>query len=231
MKQSAILLTVIVLFINIDKGFCQNKTIYEVIATEVIQVSSYTYLLVKGKSTKMWLVVPKFEAVVGEKYYYKGGMLMSNFKSKELNRTFESVLFLETISPNKVDLAIKSYQHNNKNSKKESNSTPIKITEIIAPISNGITVAELLKNKNIYKGKSVILKGKVTKYTPKIMYKNWFHLQDGTEYNDVFEITITTNAQLKVDDIVVIKGIVSLDKDFGYGYQYKIIIENAVIIE
>ncbi|MCF6307579.1 MAG: hypothetical protein L3J09_06465 [Flavobacteriaceae bacterium] len=233
MKQTAILLTAMVFFFNIENGFSQNKTIYEVTATEVIQVSSYTYLLVKGKNTKMWLVVPKFEAKVGEKYYYKGGMLMSNFNSKELNRTFENVLFLENISPSKIDLEIKTYKHNSKNnnSKKDTNKKLKKISEKIPPISNGISISELLKNKHLYKGKTVIIKGKVTKYTPKIMYKNWFHLQDGTEYNDVFEITVTTNAQLKVGDIVTVKGTITLNKDFGYGYLYKIILENAVIIE
>lgn len=63
------------------------------------------------------------------------------------------------------------------------------------------------------------------------MRKNWVHIQDGTEYNDEFDLTLTTNNLVKVGDIITIEGKVFLNRDFGYGYFYNVIIENALLIE
>ena len=69
------------------------------IVQEVLQVSSYTYLYVlEEDETKRWLAVPTIEAKLGEIYYYKGGMVMPNFKSAELNKSFDAVVFLSNIT-------------------------------------------------------------------------------------------------------------------------------------
>ena len=68
------------------------------IVQEVLQVSSYTYLNVLEDGEKKWIAVPTIDAKLGEIYYYKGGMAMPNFQSTELNRTFDSVLFLGSIT-------------------------------------------------------------------------------------------------------------------------------------
>ena len=115
----------------------------------------------------------------------------------------------------------------------EAPKTPViekKDTKIEA-ISDGITIAELMENKEKYAGKEVKLKGKVTKYNPAIMNANWFHMQDGTDFEGEFDLTVTTSAEVKLDQIVTIKGMVTLNKDFGAGYFYAIIIEQAEIIK
>ena len=66
---------------------------------EVQQVGSYTYLLVKGKGPEYWVAVPTIDASPGETYSYQGGMMMKDFYSQELDRTFEEVLFLEALFP------------------------------------------------------------------------------------------------------------------------------------
>ena len=62
------------------------------------------------------------------------------------------------------------------------------------------------------------------------MGKNWFHIQDGTTNNGDFDLTITSAAEVKVGDIVTIEGVVALKKDFGAGYSYEVIIEEAKLI-
>jgi hypothetical protein len=64
------------------------------VVSEVIHTTSYTYLKVKEASAEIWLAIPKKEVKVGETISFQNPMEMKNFKSKELNRTFESVFFL-----------------------------------------------------------------------------------------------------------------------------------------
>jgi len=63
------------------------------------------------------------------------------------------------------------------------------------------------------------------------MGKNWLHLHDGTgsaakKDND---ITVTTSGLAAVGDVVLVKGVVHLDRDFGAGYTYSVIIEDAKV--
>ena len=62
------------------------------------------------------------------------------------------------------------------------------------------------------------------------MNVNWLHMQDGTEFNGEFDLTVTTAATAQIGDVVTLKGTVTLNKDFGAGYFYTIIIENATLI-
>lgn len=101
----------------------------------------------------------------------------------------------------------------------------------IEKAEGGITIAELLENKKDLSGKTVKVKGKVTKVNPEIMGKNWIHLQDGTIYEGEFDLTVTSDIIPETGSIVTIEGKVALDKDFGYGYTYPIMLEEAKIIQ
>ncbi|MCF6352598.1 MAG: hypothetical protein L3J06_06275 [Cyclobacteriaceae bacterium] len=94
-----------------------------------------------------------------------------------------------------------------------------------------ITIAELFANKNNYANKTVKIKGEVKKYNSKIMSKNWIHLQDGTEHSGENDLTITSQMEVKTGDIVTFEGKIILDKDFGSGYFYKIIMEDGKVVE
>lgn len=232
MERLKITQIIIVLTIFSTFGFSQTpeSQYQEVKVLEVLQVNSYTYLYVKEDTNNKWLAVPSIDVEIGETYFYKGGLEMPNFTSKELNRTFESVRFLGSISKSPVEEKKSSFQHSsNIESKKSSNPINEKLSVKLGPVDDGISIAELFKNKKSYEGKSVKIKGKVTKFNAQIMSKNWIHLQDGTENNGEFDLTVTTNAEVEVGDIITVEGKVYLDRDFGYGYFYNIIIENAVI--
>ena len=76
-----------------------------------------------------------------------------------------------------------------------------------------------------------ILRGKVVKFSPEIMGKNWIHLRDGSgtaaaKNND---LVLTTKDQAKIGAVVTVKGILRTDKDFGHGYAYEVIIEDASV--
>jgi hypothetical protein len=90
-----------------------------------------------------------------------------------------------------------------------------------------IKIADLLANKKSYSGKTIKVKGSVTKFNPEIMGKNWVHIQDGTEFNGEFDLTITTDAKASIGETTTFEGTITLDKDFGYGYFYSIIMEGG----
>jgi uncharacterized membrane protein YcgQ (UPF0703/DUF1980 family) len=104
--------------------------------------------------------------------------------------------------------------------------------EISVEKTEGVTtIAQLYSDLNKFKGATIRVKGKVTKVNPSIMNRNWIHLQDGTEFNGQFDLTITTDQEFQADQIVTVEGKIALDKDFGYGYSYKVLLEEGKIVQ
>jgi hypothetical protein len=93
------------------------------------------------------------------------------------------------------------------------------------------TIAQLYSDLKKFDGATIRVKGKVTKVNPAIMNKNWIHLQDGTEADGQFDLTITTDQDFQVGSVVTIEGKIALDKDFGYGYSYKVLLEEGKIVQ
>ena len=94
-----------------------------------------------------------------------------------------------------------------------------------------ISIADLLENKKNYTGRKIIVTGQVTKYSSGILGKNWVHITDGTSYIGKSDLVLTTDKTLKVGDKVTFEGILSADKDFGNGYFFEVIVEDAKVKE
>jgi hypothetical protein len=101
----------------------------------------------------------------------------------------------------------------------------------VEPCADCITIAKLLTDKNLYSGKKIRVKGQVTKYNPEIMGKNWIHIQDGTSFQDGFDLTITTDEKVSVGDVITFQGKIILNKDFGYGYTYVVLMEDGKSVQ
>jgi predicted small lipoprotein YifL len=117
-----------------------------------------------------------------------------------------------------------------------TSNKPVKVTpekqEVTIEKTEGITtIAQLYSDLNKFKGETIRVKGKVTKVNLSIMNKNWIHLQDGTDYNGQFDLTITTDQQFEVGSVVTVEGKIALDKDFGYGYSYKVLLEEGKSVQ
>jgi len=234
---------VLILFLAIAIGAisCKNKEnseqvagLHKVVVKEVLQANAYTYLHVTEDGKEQWLAVTKMDAQEGDTYYFKEFMEMKYFESNDLNRAFESIYFIQDLKSNPEDF------NQTGMAKLPEGHAPVgghegkpkleKEKIEIEPADGGLTVAELYKNKNKYEGERVLIKGKVIKVNPAIMEKDWVHIQDGTSENGKFDLTITTeNTTVKVGDIVTFEGKVTLDKDFGYGYKYDLLLEEAVV--
>jgi len=219
---------------------CNNKAketvegavkVHKALVQEVLHVREYSYIRVLEDGQEKWIAAPSTPVEVGKTYYYGKTMEMKNFESKDLNKTFEIVYFVEKISTTAEDTKLPLTTNPHPVNPEATKPTIEKKQVSIEAPSGAISIAELLKNKEELNMKTVTLKGEVTKFNPAIMKTNWIHLQDGTEFEGEFDLTLTTNEILKVGDIVTIQGAVTLNKDFGAGYAYKIIIENAKIIK
>lgn len=184
---------------------------------EVIPVSAYTYLHVTENGKDYWIAAPRADFKVGEVIVFSNYMEMKNFESKELKKTFESILFIDNASV-KLGEGIM-----NEPMKPTISKEDIKIE----PIKDGVTIAQIFENPDNYSNKVVKVKGKVIKINSGIMKKNWIHLQDGTSYQDNYDLTITSNDMVRNGDVVVFEGKIVLNKDFGYGYSYKVLMEDA----
>ncbi len=231
MNKILILITFIVLISackNSNSRKSENEAdIHKVTVEEVLHAAGYTYLLVSEGRKEQWLAIPQMDVDPGTTYYYQGGLKMTEFKSRELDRVFESVIFLEQISlepPSPLESGSVSMDH--------SSTIPVEKLDISVEVANdGITIAELISGKKSYKGKIVRIRGQVTKYNADIMDKNWIHLQDGTEHDGQFDLTITSDITVKTGEVLTFEGKIALDKDFGFGYFYEIIMEEAKIID
>ena len=96
--------------------------------------------------------------------------------------------------------------------------------------ANAKTVAEIHAQKAQLKEKKVTVRGKVVKSNAGIMGKNWIHVRDGSGSQEKGDndITVTSESAANVGEVLVITGVVRVDKDFGAGYAYPVIIEEAV---
>ncbi len=90
------------------------------------------------------------------------------------------------------------------------------------------TVEEIWSQREKLKGKPVTVRGQVVKFTP-VMGKNFVHLRDGSGNADkkTNDVTITTGDAAAVGDVVTVKGVIAVDKDFGSGYAYPVMVEDA----
>jgi hypothetical protein len=74
------------------------------------------------------------------------------------------------------------------------------------------------------------VKGQVVKLNNMIMNRNWIHLRDGSTGEDV-DLTLTTTDNVQLGAIAAFEGIIALNKDFGAGYMYEIIMEEAKLLQ
>jgi len=198
---------------------------HQIKVKEVLQASTYTYLFVNENKEDYWIAVSKVDIKVDDHLYYNKALEMKDFKSEELDRTFDRILFVEDLGG--MNLKTESIPNDSLHNKlKVQEKKPI-IDVDIAP--DGIRIAELMKNRDNYANKKIIIRGQVVKINAGIMDRNWVHLKDGTSHSGKSDLTFTTQEVVKVGDVVTFEGTVALEKEYGAGYIYPLIVENAVL--
>ncbi len=197
-----------------------SNDMHQVVALEVLQADRYTYLHVVENVDTFWIAASKNEtAKKGNKYFYRGGLLKTNFQSQEFNRTFDKIYLVSSV----IDASAHPDGSGSMNA--------ISVGEMPV-IKDAIKLDALLKGKQSQSGKIVKVVGKIVKVNNGIMGKNWIHIQDGTKKDGKpCELTITTNEIIPIGANVAFEGKIFLNKDFGAGYKYDIIMEEATVIK
>jgi hypothetical protein len=202
---------------------------------ETMNSGGYTYVCLEKNGKKTWVAVPQMKVTVGEQAAFLPGTEMGNFKSKSLDRTFDSIIFSggPAVAQGSSSMPAGHGDAGKKAAGSKSAASPteknIKVEK--AAGADAYTVGEIFEKRAALDKKTVTLQGKVVKVSSGIMGKNWIHVQDGTgdAKKSTHNLVVTSDDKPEVGDVVIVKGTVFKDKDFGSGYKYSVIIEKASI--
>ena len=228
----------VVLFALIAAAPAAGATSVTGTVQEVKDVEIYSYLRLKTADGEVWAAVNKAPVKVGATVTIENPTVMTNFESKTLKKTFDKILFgnLAGAPGAKVAAAPAAAPApgGTMGALHSGMAKPVDIADVKVPKATGPdarTVAEVLTKGPELKNKNVVVRGKVVKFTPGVMGKNWVHLRDGSGSADAGtnDVLVTTLAETKLGDVVVFKGVVHTDVDLGSGYAYKVLIEEATL--
>lgn len=214
-----------------------NQSFHTIVVEEIIDGGNYSYIRYTQDGIEYWGAINARPLEVGKTYYYRDAMEMKNFQSKSLDRVFPSIWFINDFSEkppqNKATDPMGKMKASKTDNLAEDHNKASDVHQQIdvEKPEGGYSLAEVFEKKSELAGKEIIVRGQVVKVNTAIMNKNWIHIQDGTSYNDLFDLTITTteDVSFQLGDVVTFKGQLELNKDFGYGYKYDYIVENASI--
>jgi len=192
--------------------------------TQTMNASEYTYIEVDTGKGLVWAAGPATKVQVGDTVETSSGFPMVNFRSATLDRTFDEIRFVSVIqvwSPK---------GGNSESATTDAQAAPDPSGSGIERAEGGHTVAEIIEGRTKLSGNKVKVRGVVVKLNAGIMGRNWVHLADGTVGpNGEQEITVSTTEVPAVGSTVLVHGTVAIDRDFGSGYQYSVLIEDAAV--
>lgn len=218
----------------------------------------YTYILVDSGVGQDWVAIPETPVKAGDTVTYSQGMEMKDFHSKTLNKTFPSIIFspglesggavqLASMSAGADDSFEAAVQKERQTTSPEASQTPaepsggstgaivpmVKVEVVKAQGENGYTVGEIYTKASELSGKKVKINAKVVKFNPNIMGRNWVHVQDGTgnPMQNSHDLVITTGDTVALGEVVTFEGVLTANKDFGAGYSYAVIVEEAKVVQ
>lgn len=196
---------------------------------EVQHVENFTYLRVKTKEGETWAATNRAQIEKGAEVTLINTIVMTDFESKSLKKKFDRIVFGSLASGaagahKDIDLA---KMHAGVAAK--SDVPDVKVPKASGP--NARTVAEIVTGRAALKDKKVLVRGRVVRYNPAILGINWIHLRDGSgsAADKTNDLLVTTKSETKVGDVVLVKGVVRTDKDFGSGYTYHVLVEASEV--
>ena len=215
-----------VIFANqtLPEGMSEGKVL------EVIDVMGYNYLKVDENNTIRWVAIAKAPVEIGDTVGYDTKTVMKDFKSKQLDRVFDEIIFA-----NEVYLPHKDQKFNTLKStlaktveKKEDKPVDPNIKPFVK--KEFYTVEEVHLYRKELNGQTIKVKGKVYKVSRNIMKRDWVHLGDGTGNEQALTDDLVVTAEktdLKAGQSVTATTKVVIDKDFGFGYFYPVLGEDS----
>jgi len=197
-----------------------GEDMHTIIAKETLTTEKYIYILVGEEGLDdFWIATTKQEIIVGNMYFFRDGLLKTNFESREHKKTFDKIFFVSKLVP---------ADHGN-SSPSSAGSSPISVPDKKIDRKGSVKISDLIASPKKYTGKTIQVSGKCVKININIMGRNWIHINDGT--TEKYDLVITSASAVQVGQNFTITGTVVLDKDFGSGYRYDILLENGVLVK
>lgn len=203
---------------------------------ERIAVSPYVYLRLKTATGELWVAVLDAPLTVGAQVTVYNALLMEQFESKTLKRTFDRIYFGSLDAPGALPTEMAGMGAAT-GAEPNSAGAPPAVDAQVAPVAKATgadarTIAELWTQKDRLANAVVSVRGTVVKYNAAVMGKNWLHLQDGSgdATKGTHDLTVTTLDAASVGATVTITGTVHLNRDVGAGYTFPMLIEDAKVI-
>ena len=211
---------------NDNKPF--TNELHTVVVDEVLPATKYVYVHVTEGVEQYWVATALTEITVGDTYFYRGGLLKTNFESKEYNRMFERIYLVSQFVPAKHGGSTSTSSDVKAPTSNQKKNDPVKSSKKIEKAAGSMSIAELVDDPKKYEGQTVQLSGECVKVNPNIMGKNWLHLKDGSK--DDYDLVITSDVFVSEGSIITIKAKVVLNKDYGAGYKYDLILEDGILV-
>jgi hypothetical protein len=194
---------------------------------ETMNAGNYTYARVETPAGEKWIAGPQTPLKVGDMVEWPAGIEMKGFASKTLGRKFDSIDFVDRLGVGGSTATKPQDAPHGAMSGKAADDVPI---TGVTKADGGLTIAEIYDGRSKIEGKEIVVRGKVVKANAGVMGRNWIHLRDGSHgaagEND---LTVTSGAAANVGDTVLVRGKVVLNKDFGFGYRYDVMLEDAKV--
>src|ERR1035437_2682931 len=203
---------------------------------ETMNASRYTYVRIDTGTNKIWAAGPAAAVKVGDSVSVEAGLPNKNFNSPTLKRKFDTLYFVGAITPSgssacpagAADASTLPPGHPSLKTAGHEASTNAAIEAIQKP-DGGKTVAEIWAGKAQLAGKPVVVRAKVVRVIANVMGMNFLHLRDGTGSEGDNDLTVTTKAVVTVGQVITARGLLTTDKDYGSGYKYDVIMEDATV--
>jgi hypothetical protein len=216
-----------------------------------MDVSNYTYVEMETASGVVWAAGPRTTVQIGDEVVVPAGAPMMDFYSPSLERRFDVIYFSPRIvvrgseapeapeAPGGAPGGIPGAPGHppTGGAALPTGGCPAPVAAAsdldvagVEKLEGGATIAEILGGRDALSGQQVAVRGKVVKCNAGILGRTWLHLRDGTAGPDGAEdLTVTSDEGAPVGSTVVVRGTVALDRDFGYGYRYELLVEDASV--
>ncbi len=210
-----------------------NRELHQVEVLESIPADRYVYIRVREGVQTRWIATRKMEITRGAVYYYRGGLLKTGFESQDLGRRFDTIYLVSSLVAEDHALHV-----NQQSAGAPSLPAPAaqpekgKISthgEAVVSHKGVLPIAELVADPGKYEGHTVQIHGTCVKVNPNIMERNWIHVHDGSR--DDYDLVITSSHYIPEGSEFTMSATVALNRDFGAGYTYDLILEDGMLVE
>lgn len=192
---------------------------------------NYTYIEVDEQGQIVWLAANHLEVAAGDRIEFAGGVPMTDFHSKEMDRTFENLLMVTRVrvanDAQESDSEAMPDDDLHRGLMPQSPAAAEPATGEVVRREGEIAIADLFAKRTDLAGQTVAVRGRVVKVSPNILGRTWLTLSDGTGDAPDNVLRVITSDTATIGQVLSVRGTVKTDVDLGSGYRYKLLIDEA----